>query len=189
MTTAPFRYDERDHAYFLGDAQLPSVTQLLKLAGLVDDTWFTPESRDRGTLVHDLTRDHDLGALVAVDVPEHVRGYVKAYQAAALALKPTYYAIEEPDYHPQYLFAGRPDRIGKVFGLQSVMELKSGGKAAHHAVQTALQAILVGWRYGLPAERWQRLCVYLTREGRYRVETHADLRDFDTAKRILQECL
>lgn len=46
----PVRTD--DHQYFLDGKRLPSVTGILKAVGKIDATWYTEESRDRGTKVH-----------------------------------------------------------------------------------------------------------------------------------------
>lgn len=61
MTDAPFvindsrlEFDQVSHRYILGTRELPSVTTILKLAGLVDydAPWFTAEARERGSALH-----------------------------------------------------------------------------------------------------------------------------------------
>ncbi len=189
MMTPAIHFDPLDHQYFLNGERVPSITQLLKTAGVVDDTWFTPESRERGTAVHDLTRDVDLGVPASGKSWREYAGYVEGYIACLAALQhPKWVAIEEPDIHAALKFGGRPDRLGPVFGRFTVAEIKSGVKMSSHRLQTALQAILVAPRYALPAEAWQRLAVYLTATGRYKVELHEDKRDFDEARRILKRC-
>lgn len=189
MIAAPsFRYDELDHAYYLNDQRIPSITQLIEMGGLVNGKdYFTEESRQRGTEVHALCADWDMRALDPLTVTSNRRPYLLAYIAACDALKPEWEAIEEADVHPDYKFAGRTDRVGRVLGLRSVVEIKSAAKARHHPVQTALQAILAAARWPLPHEHWQRVVFYVKHTGKFSVETHGDRRDFDTAFRLIKE--
>lgn len=187
VAPVPFSFDAADHAYRIGDVRVPSITQLLKMSGHVDDRYYTEESRQRGTAVHELTKDFDLGALTLPSLDSLHRGYVLGYIAACEALKPEWDQIEEPDVHPTFRFGGRPDRLGTVMRRRSVGEVKSGAKAQSHAIQTALQAILISWRWGVSPELWQRLCIYVRRTGRFSVEVHDNPRDFDEAYRILKE--
>lgn len=183
MTIAPtFHYDEVDHAYYLDGQRIPSITQLIDRGGLVNGAeYFTEESRRRGTEIHQLCADWDMGALDPLTVTSSRRPYLLGYIAACQALKPTWEAIEEADHHPVYRFAGRTDRVGVVNRLQSVAEIKSATKARHHAIQTALQAILASARWKLPHDQWQRLCIYVKKTGKFSVERHEDRRDFDVA--------
>ena len=142
MIAAPsFRFDEAEHAYYLDGKRIPSITQLLDMGGLVNGAaYFTEESRRRGTEVHALCADWDMGALDPSVLTSNEswaslakgeisrRPYLMAYMAACAALKPKWEAIEEADVHPRYGFAGRTDRVGIVLGKQTVLEIKSGAK-------------------------------------------------------------
>lgn len=189
MIAAPaFHFDEANHTYTLDGVVIPSVTQLLEKGGLVDGAaYFTEESRKRGTEVHRLCQNYDLGALDVNNFQSPYRGYVMAYVAAMKALKPEWHHIEEADVHFDFRFGGRPDRGGLVFGRMSAGELKSAAKAAHHAIQTALQAILFAQHWHIPAEMIQRLCFYLKSTGRFVIEEHTDPRDFLTARKLIRE--
>ena len=71
-------FDAETHTYRLDGRVLPSVTQILKGAGLIDATWYTDESRTRGSYVHaaiEMGDDLDLDTLDPVLVP-----YVQAWQ-------------------------------------------------------------------------------------------------------------
>ena len=188
MIAAPsFRFDEAEHAYYLDGKRIPSITQLLDAGGLVNGAaYFTEESRRRGTEVHQLCADYDMGALDPLTVTSNRRPYLMAYVAACSALKPTWDAIEEADVHPAHGFAGRTDRVGFVLNRQTVAEIKSAAKAKHHAIQTALQAVLASVRWPLPAEHWQRLVVYVKPSGKFSVERHEDRRDFDVAMDLIR---
>lgn len=189
MAAPAFRFEPSDHSYWLGADRVPSITQLIERGGLHGDAskFYTEASRDRGTEVHRLCQDFDLGVLDLPRLESPHRGYVLGYVAACQLLKPDWDEIEEADVSPAYRFAGRVDRVGKALDRLTVAEIKSAAKARHHAVQTALQAILKSARLKLPAPMIQRLVIYLKNNGRFSVERHEDPRDFDTAFRLIKE--
>lgn len=188
----PFRFDAETHEYveLEGGTVRPHITGMLERAGLVDSTWMTADSRWRGTAVHKLTADYDLGALerpAACSSP--FKGYLLAHVKAVGIMRPEFVAIEEPRLHSRYRFGGRPDRAMIYNGLAAVLEIKSAEPSPAHEVQTALQAILEGERFELPPETLGRFCLYLKPDGRFRLEEHTRIRDFDAAYRIIrQQC-
>ena len=186
----PFRFSAVDHEYVALDTGevYPHITGLLQKAGLVDDRWYTPESRTRGTAVHRLTTDYDLGALEDVDgCTSRYKGWLHAHVACMNALRPVVLQVEQPIVHPHYRFGGRPDRIVRLFGVRGPFEIKSGGPEKAHAIQTALQAILDSMDAGIPADVLGRWAAYYQENGKYRVEAFTDRRDIDTALKILKE--
>lgn len=184
-----FRFDAGAHEYVELDtgAVLPHITGMLEAAGVVDSTWFTEESCVRGTAVHQLTADYDLGAL---DLPSCVtpyRGYLLSHVAAMGIIRPEIVAVEEPRVHERYRFGGRPDRAVIAYELKSVLEGKSGPPAKSHGIQTALQAILEAERWSLPPEHVGRFCLYWQPNGRFKLEEHTRRQDFDEAYRIIRK--
>lgn len=189
MTTA-FRFDALEHEYFLNGKLVPSITQMIERCGLIDTEWFTEESKVRGTAVHDLTAAYDLGALDPEECRSKYRGWLLGHVALMRALKPTWTHVEIPMVSAVRKFGGRPDRLGKVFKLHTVCEVKSGAKEKCHAIQTALQAILASEESGtnLPPEHWQRMAEYIKPNGSYDLVHHKDPRDFDEARRVIKRC-
>lgn len=183
-----FRFDKVAHAYYLDGRQIPSITQMLQMTGWVDDTYYTEASRIRGTAVHDLCTEFDLGALDPGESGSPYRGWLLAYAAAIRTLQPTWDGIEIPGVHPLYRFGGRPDRVGRVFKLQTILEIKSGVQEKAHKIQLALQAILCQATRPLPPEHYQRLALYVKSTGKFRLEQHTDARDFTEARRVIQRC-
>lgn len=183
-TVAEFRFDADGHRYYLDGDEIPSLSSLLKQDGLVDTSFMTDEGRDRGTAVHALCTTLDLGA----DLPsvEDYRGYVAAYEAALEALRPEWECIEEAEVSRRWRFGCRPDRVGTVYGVPSIVELKTGGKEPWHGLQLALQAIAVSERTLLPSDRYQRIVIYLKDTGRYSVEIPKSPRDYDAARALLK---
>ena len=188
-------FDDAEHVYRdEHGVVLPSITQMLTKAGYVDDAWFTPQSRERGSKVHKLTELYDLGALDPRRLSDEYldyQGWLNAHAAATTALRPVWHDIEVYTGHPRYRFAGRPDRNGVAWEKPTCMDIKSGVLCASHAVQTALQVILLRAqpRYaGVRNEDWQRLALYLQGNGKYKLVQHHNVRDFDRAMEVIRTC-
>jgi hypothetical protein len=190
IAAVPFRFDHAAHRYIdlATGRTLPHITGMLEAAGLVDDLWFTEESAARGTLVHRLTADYDLGALDVDQVDGLGRPYLLAHVDAMKVLQPEILRVEEPFVHPIHRYGGRPDRVIRYQGVAGVLELKTAAPADSHPVQTALQAILVAPALFLPAESLVRLCLYLQPSGKWKVVQHPRHADFVRARRIIREC-
>ncbi len=186
--SALFRFDRERHEYLdpASGEIYPHISGMLEASGVVDDLWFTDDGSERGTIVHKLTADYDLGA---IEQPESVvsihKGYLLAHVAAVRTSAVQVLAVEEPRVHPVHLYGGRPDREVIAFGLKGVWEIKSGGASKAHPIQTALQAILVAPSIGLPPEHVARFCCYIQRNGRFKLEQHTERRDLDEAYRLI----
>jgi hypothetical protein len=191
-TTMPvtFRFNATAHEYIdlATGALLPHITGMLQQTGWIDDRWFTEESSLRGQAIHKLTADYDLGALHVASCVSRHRPYLLAHVAAMQIMRPEILAVEEPAVHPILRFGGRPDRVLRAYGLTGVLEVKSGVAARSHAIQTALQAILVSADLNLPPELLARWCLYLKQNGRFKLEEHTQRGDFDEAWRLIREC-
>lgn len=188
-TDLAFRFDADRHLYFLGDQVRPSISQMLKAGGLVDGHEFmTEEGKVRGTAVHRLTADYSLGAIEdVVSSTSKYKGYLLAYQAAMSRLQLEVLEVEEPQMHPVYRYGGRSDLVGRLWGLLSVIETKSGGKERWHPIQTALQAMLTAHRYGLKPHQVGRYALYIQETGRYSLERHVNPGDFNKAEDLARE--
>lgn len=190
-----FRFDAERHEYSDSRGRiLPHITGMLKRCGWIDDTWYTDESSERGRQVHRLTADFDMGAIDLSTFVSKYRPWLLSYIGALNILRPEWDAIEAPAVHPEFRFGGRPDRVGKVFGIYTVLEVKSNNKGWNlekaHPIQTALQAILTGALRPLPPEAWKRYALYCRPNGRFRLEDHEKTRrkDFAEAYRIISVC-
>jgi hypothetical protein len=190
----PFRFDGRNHEYVALDTgeSLPHITGMLEQTGWIDDLWFTEESSERGTAVHRLTADYDLGAIESVEsVTSGFKVYLQAYVKALGILKAQsleILGVEEPLVHPTFRFGGRPDRDIILGRARGVLEIKSGVAQKSLQIQTALQAVLISAEAKLPADALVRLCLYVTPKGKFKVERHVHRADFDEARRVIKEC-
>ena len=78
--TEVVQFDESAHVYTVARVQRPSVTQILKDAGLIDTTWYTDEARERGRAVHLATQFLDEDDLDWDTVLPQYGGYLAAWE-------------------------------------------------------------------------------------------------------------
>lgn len=193
MIATAFRFDARSHEYLSPDTGevYPHITGMLKAAGLVDDRWYTDASRERGSGVHKLTADYDRGFIPREEVPQvdsPYKGWLQAHVAACDIVQPSWSSVEVALLHPEFRYGGRPDRAGLVYGARAVVEIKSGDPEPAHAIQLALQAMLLASVERLPAESIQRYAMYLKGNGRFKFHHFPNHRDFAEARRIIRTC-
>jgi len=186
----PFRFDAGNHEYLnlLTGEVFPHITGMLEQTGWIDDRWYTEESSTRGTVVHRLTAEHDLGAELPENAGGLYRGYFLAYVQAIGLLRPTFHEVEIPHVHPYYRFGGRPDRRVTIAARKGVLEIKTGAPEKSHQIQTALQALLVARQFHLPPELLQRTCLYVKADGKFTLLEHVRRRDFDEARDVIRVC-
>lgn len=194
MDSKPVLTLEPDHTYRLHTPDTPaswgrrliSVTQALHAAGLVEgEEWFTEESRIRGRYVHKAVMLEETVGLDESSIDPAIQGYIDAYRRFKqdAHLGPCVF-IETPLADPTLGLAGTPDQVRLLDSRLGLIDLKSGVRSATHALQTAAYVHLLGlhnteWR-ALP-----RFAVYLSVDGKYRLEEHRDRHDW----RIFQAAL
>ena len=184
----PFTFQRVGHIYTRMDTgvRVPSITQLLKAAGLIDDSYYTAESAARGSAVHELCEAYDHGVLDVERCESPFVGYLDAYAHAKNILHPMMLAIEKAAVHPTLGFAGRPDRAIKLQGVMGSLEIKSGAEEKHHAIQLAMQCELIALDAHLPPEQLGRWALYVSANGRFRFVEHTNRHDFTVARDILR---
>ena len=181
-------YDDATHVYRERETGrvLPHVTELLERAGWKGSIWYTEEGRVRGRAVHRMTADYDLGALDPTRLRSKYKPYVLAHVAAMAVIRPEWSHVETIMARLDLGFAGRPDRVGLVWGAIAVVDEKTGAKEKSHGIQTALQAILAEPETHLLAESVKRYGLYVTGKGRWNLEPFEDGADVREARRIVQ---
>jgi hypothetical protein len=192
MTVVPvaFRFNVERHEYSSAATGeiFPHVSGMLEAAGEKDGKWSSVEACERGSAVHELTADYDLGALdlATVEAPLY-KGYLLAHVKAMGILRPEILKVEEPFVHPVHRYGTRPDRIVILEKRLGVFELKTGAVEPWHQIQTALQAIAIEHEYGVPPETIERHCLYLKENGRFKLYAHDSKRDFVRARNIIRD--
>ena len=162
---------------------MPSVTQVLTDAGVIDDRWFNDESRERGRIVASATALHDQGKLDMGRVPEHCQPYVQAWidwRIAACITDDDFIEIETPMYNEQLRYGGKSDRVAWVCGRRAIIEIKTGNEARWHQLQTAGYRDLFS-----PIAECDRMAVYLNPGKPAKMVIHNEWRDRDAWRAFL----
>ena len=170
MTAIDLHFDQATHVYRLGDRVLPSVTQVLKEAGIIDDTWYTEESRIRGSFAHEATALDDAGVLDESSVDSSLAGYLEAWRrfkrdSGMRILKAEFRICDRV-----YGYAGTVDRLAVVRHQPTIPDIKTGDPEPWHALQ------LAGYARCVPG-RPMRMGVYLHDDGKYTTRTYTDPSD------------
>jgi hypothetical protein len=158
-------FDPAAHAYALpGVGPVPSVTRIIRAAGLMDSRGWTPEARDRGTAVHDATHYADEGDLDPASVDPTIVGYMEAWESFKRESKWQSLGIEILLGNSRMRYAGKTDDLGILNNFPTVLDKKTGGKDHWHEIQTAGYALCLA----IPV---RRVTVHLKSNGKYYIET------------------
>lgn len=178
MTASGDYYDPAGHRYVMDGRPVPSVTQLLKVAGIIDTAFLNDDAAlRRGTLVHQhcewVDKEHRLAhGIATAPIVKPIDGYINAYAGFVRDHAPRYTHVEVGLLHATLRFGGRPDRICADLAGQgpAVLEIKTGSPAAWHGVQLAAYQMLFP-----TGSRW---VVYLKPNGRYRLQRCTQAEDY-----------
>lgn len=172
MTAQPrIAYNEITHTYSVAGRTLPSVTQILRGVGLIDDRWFGEQHAERGRVIHEVTRLHDEDDLDECTVDQVLRAYLDAWRDFRAVSGFVPQRIEVAFADTLHRFAGRIDRIGTFGGAAAILDIKSGAPQPSHALQLAGYDILAG-DAGL-----RRICVHLSSDGKWAIREYKDRAD------------
>lgn len=199
MTYAPaiprLTFDAEPHIYRWDGQAVPSVTQLMQDAGIIDYSHLHPDTRrmamERGRLVHLATAMYDEGTLDEGSLDPVLVPYVMVGWAGfrrETGFKPT--EIETRIFNERDRFAGCRDRVGTFPGRKGLflIDIKCGDypewvrwqMAAYASVEDDPRALI-------------RLCVGLKPDGTYDArhefpasEWWTDYQDFLAMKRVAE---
>lgn len=131
------RFEPETHKYFIDGKEVPSVTQVLVEAGLIDLSFYNEEGKKRGSAVHQACQYLDEDDLDVESISPGLRPYVEAYInfKKETDFKPE--LIEHQVYETFYGFAGTVDRTGIMRGKRVLIDIKTGSIAPFAAIQTA----------------------------------------------------
>lgn len=179
-------FDALSHTYTVDGRRVPSVTQVLELAGLVDKTWFTDFGRDRGTYVHEMLELDDQGDLNEDALDPQLVPYLTAWRACCAAAGAAWTHIEHRMADATVGVAGTADRIGTFAGSVTIADIKSGHPEDYIAIQLGGYAYLAELTGTVPsAKRVKRIGVFVRGDGSYRVVEYPDRRDIDIFRAAL----
>lgn len=107
-------FDEEHHIYTVNGEVIPSVTTILKKAGLTPDWSNVPDIEwyaDRGKAIHTATEMWENGTLDDDSLDPRIVGHVEAYKSFRRDFPATVTAQEIMLWHPVYKYAGRIDMV------------------------------------------------------------------------------
>lgn len=165
--TAPdFTFDQETHVYRFGGFPVPSVTQVLNEAGLIDTGFYQEYHRWRGSAVHLACWFYDQDDLDESTVPEDLRGYLDAYKQFKAEKDFVIETVEEKRIHPVFGYAGTVDRSGIYEGMATVLDLKTGAPVPAYRLQ------LAAYCYLMPQPWQRRLNLQLSKDGKYKLHEY-----------------
>lgn len=166
-------FDDKLHQYTVDGVVIPSVTQIIKAAGLYDFSMVDPDvleyKRNLGTQVHAATELDDQDNLGGYDPV--IEGYLSAWRKfkAETGFRVTH--IEERLFHKKYHYAGTLDRLGKFGDRGVLIDIKTG----------AIDLSTVGPQTAAYAEAWgfhgKRYALQLL-DGKYKLTECKNKMDF-----------
>lgn len=124
---------------------VPGVTSVLKATGHIDDTWFTEESQQRGTWVHEATVSSDKDEALREPTEsaqwlgncDEWWSYLESYERFVEVARPIVLASELMLYDPELDVAGTCDRLWILKDRLWLPDFKAGAKEKWHPLQTA----------------------------------------------------
>jgi len=165
-------FNSEEHSYQLDGQPIPSVTTILKDAGLIDFSKINADILDRaskfGSAVHLACELYDKGDLNEDHLDINLLPYLDAWRKF---LKDTGFkiqAIEEKVASDKYWYAGRLDRRGRLFDKVTVLDIKTGsGILPSTAIQLAAYQECVNQGLHMKDKVKEREVVQLKADGTY----------------------
>lgn len=188
-----FASSRNTFGYVDGDGRrLVSVTEALKLAGLVDLSMIPAETleraRQRGQDVHAFCEGIALGLLDDEAPDPRIDGYVVGFRRFLSETSFKAEAAEQRVVHAVYGFAGTIDLLGAIGSASWLLDLKATAALPPEAKpQTAAYRMAKALAEKTPRRRG---VLHLRPDGTYRLDEHKDHRtdegDFLAALRVAQ---
>lgn len=186
MSEGEFRFEEIDHAYFLGDRRLIGVSEVIQAGGLKNFAGIPKavleHARARGVAIHAACQfldenDLDWATVRGTEIEPYVVAWQKFTQDTGIKFE----EIEVAHYNAALGIAGRPDRKGVLNGRRGLVDLKSYKPDSVTGVQ------LAGYREMTFDEEEPifRIGVGLDKKGKYKVVNFGDRAD----RQVFLSCL
>lgn len=165
-------FDVEHHLYAIDGVRVPSVSAILRSAGLVGDYSQIPSdilerARARGVAVHSACEAIDRGA-EPDGVSAEVSGYVAGYRRFLRETQFDALATEEIVAHREYRYAGRFDAFGWLGGLRTMIDRKAVARIDHVATSVQLAAYSCARDYMHPESPVEQIAaLHLRPDGGY----------------------
>jgi len=168
-------FDESTHTYTVAGQVIPSVTEIIKKAGLIDDKWFNEFARERGSAVHKAIEWHISGELDEESVDDICRPYLEAFKCFTRDCNLRIYRSECMVYSKIFGYAGKFDLYGRINRRRFIIDFKTG--ALQDCVGMQLRAYMQAAREcGMRPQA--RAALQLRKDGSYKLVEYSDPEDF-----------
>ena len=170
MPKSDIQLNEATHIYTLDKVVIPSVSQVLKIAGLKDISKFcAPEDLIRGTYVHKAISLYETGNLDESTVDPLIKPYFDAYLKFRKETDYKPMASEQKVYSTRYRYAGRLDSE-RMFKEKFMIVDYTTGSEFHPADAIQVEAYKEARNETIQDRKLKakdRLIVRLDKEGSY----------------------
>ena len=181
-------FDAQSHSYRIDDKRIPSVTEVLRLAGLVDTTGYTTQARDRGRAVHTAIDLQTEGTLDTASLDARIAPYLAAHNHFLALSGATIVHHERRVYSPTFGFAGTLDEYVFLNGRPALIDVKTGSIPPWVGAQLAAY-LVAGIECRVLSPRSKRFALELRPDGTFRLveQTGNDWPVFLAALKTVQE--
>lgn len=181
-----------DHTYWSDTRRLLSATEMLRMVGYIDPSWYTDAARERGTYVHQAIALDLAGDLDEATLDPSLVGYLAQARLFLARYDVQIDTAEQPLFDEVLGVAGTPDVVGSWMTARGrrpvVIDWKTGDPQAWHPLQLAIYRDLVYRDFIVKSVTDGRLSdrvgVYLSAED-YRVREYTDPRDMSKARAVI----
>ena len=173
-------FDPVEHRYFFNGAEVPSVTAILRDAGLVDFSFCSEFAKWRGSAVHQAIHLELTVGLDWASVPESFHPFISAAKQALADLGAVTEATERRVYSPAFRYAGTIDWVGPIPPAKRkvILDWKSGPPEKVYGLQLAGYAEAYAEECRTDLIPPLRYCCHLKQDGDYTLKPYADREDF-----------
>lgn len=168
-------FNKETHTYMYDNVKVPSVTTILKpIVDFSKVPVHTLELASRfGTAVHLACEYDDKGTLKEDELSDSLKPYLNAWRKFSADHKVKWDKIEDIVFDKKLFYAGCPDRLGRVKGISTTVDIKSCFEL-HPSVGPQLAA----YQKASTVKTLQRMAVLLRADGTYETKTYSDPNDW-----------
>lgn len=171
-------FEEEIHRYSFNGIEIPSVTHIMKFAGIIDDKFYNEDGKLRGHAIHMATQFLDEDSLDHESLHEEYAPYIKAYEKFKneSGFKPALIEYKVIDLKKE--FAGTLDRTGHFAnGSFAILDIKTGSIPKWAGIQLAAYSHALGAT--LSQDNIKRFALQLKNNGKYKLQEFNNPRDID----------
>lgn len=166
-------FNEEKHEYRVGGIITPSVSQILKAMGLMDNFRHSDTALSNGTAIHKALELHDKGTLDYTKLDTRLQKCINLWEDFKKKMGLQITGIEQR-VNFGVMFAGTIDRVAQ----KTIIDYKSGNPQDWAALQTAAYAIAYDPQHYMEYERY---CLKIHWDmDRVIYKPYKDKKDFQT---------